>query len=148
MAQPLRGALGTLHRMNAQPAEFDVAWVDLTVAAAPPEGVRASRFSEAGKTLVEMVLGTVRPDLALVENGLRPTSGGLSCPLVAVDGRDDASVPWQLLPEWESTTTAAFRSAVVSGGPFPDRPGTRQLTDAIGSAIEFARADLIRLRGE
>ncbi len=84
--------------------------------------------------LVEIVLGAVRADLALVETTPLDAET-LGCPVVALGGRQDASVPVDVLGAWQSVTHGPFRVATYTGGHFPDETGRVQAVEALARAV-------------
>ena len=69
--------------------------------------------------LVELAVNTARADLRLTETAPWPETPWFDCPLTAVGGRDDKSVPVALLPYWRSASTASTDVLVLDGGHFP-----------------------------
>jgi medium-chain acyl-[acyl-carrier-protein] hydrolase len=90
--------------------------------------------------MMAMVLRIVRADLRLVETASWPTGRWLDCPLTAVSGIDDHSVPAEVMPHWQDVTTGPFDHRVIPGGHFPSRDGERQLVGLLGSTINGNRA--------
>lgn len=92
-----------------------------------PDGALTSALKALGGTesgvlgepeLWELLLPTVRADLALVEThhaGLRP---GLTCPLVAYGSTDDPVISGGDLDHWALVTSGPFESRRMPGGHF------------------------------
>ncbi|MFD3483694.1 thioesterase II family protein [Streptomyces sp. NPDC058665] len=84
--------------------------------------------------LLDRAVATARADLRVSEIAPWPELPWLDCPVTAVGGRSDATVPAALLPHWQSVTTASFDTIVLEGGHFPEFRGMGRLMEVIRRA--------------
>jgi medium-chain acyl-[acyl-carrier-protein] hydrolase len=83
----------------------------------------------------------LRADFAICETYTYQAEAPLDCPLSALGGQTDASVPPDHLAEWSALTSSAFESVQLPGGHF--FPTTQQ-----ASLLEYLRGVLGRVLGE
>lgn len=69
--------------------------------------------------MAERMIDTARADLALVETAAWPPRAALGCPVTALGGVSDATVPADTLPDWKEITDGPFESVLLPGGHFP-----------------------------
>ncbi|MFI5957614.1 thioesterase II family protein [Cryptosporangium sp. NPDC051539] len=69
--------------------------------------------------LMEMILDVTRADLRLVETAPAPAGPWFQCPVTALGGEADRTVPAELLPYWRVVSGGRFDCAVLPGGHFP-----------------------------
>jgi medium-chain acyl-[acyl-carrier-protein] hydrolase len=72
----------------------------------------------AHQELMELLLPTVRADLAVAERYVFPGGDPLDVPITALAGRDDRRAPPAALEGWAEQTRGRFRLHVFSGGHF------------------------------
>jgi medium-chain acyl-[acyl-carrier-protein] hydrolase len=72
----------------------------------------------ADDELRDMVLRTLRADLALEESYAFRDSGRLTCPILAVAGSNDHVLPASSLADWQKHTSGRFRLCVLPGDHF------------------------------
>ncbi|GAB7105791.1 alpha/beta fold hydrolase [Streptomyces phaeofaciens JCM 4814] len=81
--------------------------------------------------LMDMAVDIARADLRLVETASWPDRPWFTCPLTAVGGERDATVPVALLPLWDATTSGRTGVLTLPGGHFPDSRAARRLMEVI-----------------
>ncbi len=72
----------------------------------------------AHQELVELILPALRADFALSETYFYQPAPPLPCPIAAVGGKDDRSVPVANLEAWRQQTRGHFSIQILEGGHF------------------------------
>jgi medium-chain acyl-[acyl-carrier-protein] hydrolase len=72
----------------------------------------------SNEELLESILPTLRADLAACERYRIPSNCCIECPITAVGGEADVSVPCEHLYAWNRRTRAPFQAIVVPGDHF------------------------------
>jgi surfactin synthase thioesterase subunit len=85
--------------------------------------------------IAETMVATARADLRLVETYPWPDDPALNCPLTALGGVEDATVPVELLPEWRMMTCGTMETVLLPGGHFLSPAGEQRLTEVIRRAL-------------
>ncbi|MFF0649237.1 thioesterase II family protein [Streptomyces tendae] len=80
------------------------------------QGTDAQVFED--EEILRMILPAVRSDYRAVETYRHQPAPPLSCPVVALNGRDDPQVTPQEAQAWESHTASGFRLLTYPGGHF------------------------------
>ncbi|MFN8082190.1 MAG: alpha/beta fold hydrolase [Kineosporiaceae bacterium] len=85
--------------------------------------------------LAELVIATARADLQLVETFPWASVPELDCPVTALVGNADASVPVATQEEWRRITRGPFASVVIPGGHFPSATAQGMILEVIRRAL-------------
>ena len=92
--------------------------------------------------LRQLALPILRADFRAYETYRRSEQDPLCCPILALGGAQDPSVPVDALDEWRRETTAAFECIVLPGRHFFPFDGsfavTRTIADVVKSRIVLA----------
>lgn len=83
-------------------------------------------------------LPTMRADFKLLDTWQRPTDRGLTCPITAIAGDADPTVPVAELHRWAEVTTGVFTPVLLSGDHFSyvrERHDARDLVVGIVRAL-------------
>ncbi|WP_176730696.1 thioesterase II family protein [Micromonospora mirobrigensis] len=131
--------------------------VHLLVGASPPPGVEARRIRLSGLSdaeftgelqrryggipdvilhdpdLLREYLPTLRSDVAAVESYRPPPQPPLGCPVTALVGVDDASVPADEVDGWREWTSGPFARHLLPGGHFTVLDHRDLVLDLLGS---------------
>jgi pyochelin biosynthetic protein PchC len=90
--------------------------------------------------LLEIVLDVTRADFRVTKDFPTQTLEPLlSCPVMALGGRDDDTVPAQLLPDWSKTTRSTADCRIFSGGHFYFRDHLAEVGAAIDAVCAAQR---------
>ncbi len=81
--------------------------------------------------MVTMMMTTARADLALVETAPWTPDLRVDCPLTALGGIADPTVPTDTLPAWQEVTRSTFETVLLSGGHFPTPSGEQLLLEVV-----------------
>ncbi|WP_035799588.1 thioesterase II family protein [Kitasatospora mediocidica] len=90
--------------------------------------------------LRDLLLPTLRTDVAMHENYRHDEGTPLDVPVLAVRGRDDDLVSAAELAAWRELTTGSFESAEIDGGHMYLVDSPAALLDLISRAVDPARA--------
>ncbi|MEU7748187.1 alpha/beta fold hydrolase [Nonomuraea sp. NPDC049158] len=85
--------------------------------------------------MIEMALDITRGDLRLIETASWPAEPWLACPVTAVGGVDDGTVPPAVLPRWRDITTGPFSHHPLPGGHFLTPRSEEMLIGVIRDAL-------------
>lgn len=85
--------------------------------------------------IAETMVATARADLKLVETYPWPDDPALDCPITALGGVEDATVPVDVLPGWRMMTRDRVETVLLPGGHFPSPAGEQRLTEVIRRAL-------------
>jgi medium-chain acyl-[acyl-carrier-protein] hydrolase len=86
--------------------------------------------------LVELTTTTARADLRLVEDYAWPREAMLTCPVTALCGVRDTTVPVTSQHGWQSITTGPFAEVSLPGGHFPPPLAEEQILEVVRRAFE------------
>lgn len=86
--------------------------------------------------LLELTTTTARADLRLVEDYAWPREAALSCPVTALYGVRDTTVPVTSQHGWQSITTGLFMEVSLPGGHFPPPPAEEQILEVVRRVFE------------
>jgi medium-chain acyl-[acyl-carrier-protein] hydrolase len=85
--------------------------------------------------LMQLLLPMLRADFGMVDNYRpAPRSGPLSCPVLAVYGREDPATSAASMQAWSGTTCGGFEMQALSGGHFFLHEHRSRLVAAMGMA--------------
>ncbi|WP_329117624.1 thioesterase II family protein [Streptomyces sp. NBC_01353] len=84
--------------------------------------------------LRELILPTLRTDVAMHENYVHTAAGPLDVPVLAVRGRSDDLVSATELAEWREITSAGFDQTEIDGGHMYLVDGWAALLDLVAAA--------------
>lgn len=101
--------------------------------------------------LMELLMPTLRADLAVAETYRPRTGAPLHCPITVFAGADDEEAPVENTAAWARYTSAGFAVHVLPGGHFfpnTDRTGLlRRIAAALASAHATVAPDEARSKG-
>jgi medium-chain acyl-[acyl-carrier-protein] hydrolase len=81
--------------------------------------------------LLDLALPVVRADFALFETARWPSEALLDCPVTAVGGVSDRTVPASVLPAWNAVTRGPFDVQLLPGGHFRPPTAERKLLEVL-----------------
>jgi len=90
------------------------------------------------RDLLDLFLPTLRRDFELAETYTRLAGPVLSCPVIAMSGRQDADVLPEDLADWRSVTTGPFKTMLFDGHHF-------YINDAQTGFLEAVRQEIALL---
>jgi medium-chain acyl-[acyl-carrier-protein] hydrolase len=86
--------------------------------------------------LVDLMLPTLRSDFELVETYAQPPGPILSCPVIAMSGKQDADVAPGDLAGWRSVTAGRFKTMLFDGHHFYLNDARTGFLDAVRGELE------------
>lgn len=89
----------------------------------------------AERELLDLLLPTLRSDIAGLETYLPRERSPLSIPITAFGGSDDVMTPRTHLDAWRTSTSAAFRVRVFAGGHFYLEPRRAELLADVAATL-------------
>lgn len=91
----------------------------------------------ASPEIIDLFAPILRADVAMMERYRPPRLAGLTCPVLAIGGRDDPSTPARGLDAWRRTTSGPFSLRTVEGGHFALGPTALAVREWL-AAMSFA----------
>lgn len=90
---------------------------------------------DANPALLELMLPTIRDDLAMAETHRASVAEPLDCPLLALTGREDPSTALPEVAAWRRVTTGRFAMRSFPGGHFFVRTALTDVLTTIRGAL-------------
>lgn len=94
----------------------------------PPE-----LFADAD--ILDLILPTLRADMAVYETYVYRERGPLTCPIIACGGRDDTRVAPEQVEAWRQQAAGSFETHLFAGDHFYLHQAVPQLTQLVGRVV-------------